>query len=81
MRMKRSILFFLLFSRLITIGYAQSNTLTYITPVTNVVMNQNIPIGSIPYSFTVNPNGSSSFSIPLTIPQGQMGMTPEINLI
>lgn len=50
-----------------------SNAYTY-------TLNANLPVGSIPYTFKVNPNGSSAFSIPLSLPQGQAGLTPNISI-
>lgn len=53
--------------------------LVYTSP-TSYTLDSKLPVGSIPYTFNVNPNGSSAFSIPLSLPQGQAGLTPEISI-
>ena len=47
----------------------------------NYALDESRPVGSIPYTFKVNSNGSSAFAIPLSLPQGQAGMTPELNIV
>ena len=54
--------------------------LVYTTPG-NYALNESLPVGSTPYTFKVNANGSSAFTIPLSLPQGQAGMTPELSII
>lgn len=54
--------------------------LAYIFPVNSFTLDEDRPVGSIPYTFQVNPNGSSEFTIPLTLPQGQAGTTPTISI-
>lgn len=54
--------------------------LVYATPG-DYVLDKSLPVGNIPYTFEVNPNGSSAFTIPLSLPQGQAGMTPELNIV
>ena len=53
--------------------------LVYTTPG-NYALNESLPVGSTPYTFKVNANGSSAFTIPLSLPQGQAGMTPELSI-
>lgn len=47
----------------------------------NYALDESRPVGNIPYTFKVNSNGSSAFVIPLSLPQGQAGMTPELNIV
>lgn len=47
----------------------------------NYALDESRPVGNIPYTFKVNSNGSSAFTIPLSLPQGQAGMTPELNIV
>ena len=46
----------------------------------NYALDESRPVGNISYTFNVNSNGSSAFTIPLSLPQGQAGMTPELNI-
>ena len=46
----------------------------------NYALDESRPVGTISYTFNVNSNGSSAFTIPLSLPQGQAGMTPELNI-
>ncbi len=54
--------------------------LVYATPG-NYALDESRPVGNIPYTFNVNSNGSSAFTIPLSLLQGQAGMTPELNIV
>ena len=54
--------------------------LVYATP-DNYALDESRSVGNIPYTFNVNSNGSSAFTIPLSLPQGQAGMTPELNIV
>lgn len=47
----------------------------------NYALDESRPVGNISYIFKVNTNGSSVFTIPLSLPQGQVEMTPELNIV
>nr|NQU92355.1 hypothetical protein [Bacteroidota bacterium] len=38
------------------------------------------PVGTLPGSFGVSPSGAATYTIPLDLPPGRAGMTPEISL-
>ena len=62
-----------------TVNSGSIGNLVYTTPG-NYALNESLPVGSTPYTFKVNANGSSAFTIPLSLPQGQAGMTPELSI-
>lgn len=62
-----------------TVNFGSIGNLIYTTPG-NYALNESLPVGSTPYTFKVNANGSSAFTIPLSLPQGQAGMTPELSI-
>ena len=63
-----------------SVAATSMDALTYVGRQTSYSLNRNLPVGNIPYTFQVNPNGSASFSIPLEVPEGQAGMTPDIRI-
>lgn len=64
----------------VSVAATDLDALTYVGRQTSYSLNRNLPVGNIPYTFQVNPNGSASFSIPLEVPEGQAGLTPDIRI-
>ncbi|HOZ15530.1 MAG TPA: polymorphic toxin type 23 domain-containing protein [Tenuifilaceae bacterium] len=44
-------------------------------------INTNLPVGSLSGSYSVNQNGAVTYSIPIEIPAGKGGLTPQISLV
>ncbi|HTA83623.1 MAG TPA: SpvB/TcaC N-terminal domain-containing protein, partial [Bacteroidia bacterium] len=71
-----------------TVSFTINQPITYVSQLqTNILSseetvgpNTSLAVGKTPYSYGVSPSGGASYSVPIVVPPGTMGMAPKLSI-
>ncbi len=60
---------------------SQTNILSNEAALSETMPNTSLAVGKTPYSYGVSPTGAGTYTVPIVIPPGTMGMVPKLSIV